>query len=229
MVLVDPVGQVDAIHPAREQVDRRGAERHELGGAHAAFQRGVDTVEQHQQLQLLAVAALDRALQPGEVDEQIALGQGEILLQQAIALEGLRHHRQRCFAVIEATGQQGVLDRDAFDPVGARLAHEHRAGAAQQLFVQAERGFVGTVEVQRQVRQRQAGERNLGAAAQGQAQSGAGFRFAGGQAPEHSPGVAEVLGPGNLQRPQGDVLGAAKFAGRLRIAPKIGAQDAVTG
>ncbi|MNN28154.1 hypothetical protein D3C81_1417130 [compost metagenome] len=228
VVLMHPIGKVQAVDTAREQVDRRGAERHELARADAALQALVEALEQNQHFQRLAGAALYGLLQPGKIDEQEALRQGEVLLQQAVALEGLGHHRQRRFTVIEATRAQGLFDRNTFHPIGAGLAHEHRTGAAQQLLVEAERGFVGAVEVQRQMAERQAGERHLGATAQGQAQAGAGLRHAAGQAPEYSAGVAEVLGAGYLQGPEGDVLGAAELARGLRVAPQVGAQHAVT-
>ncbi|GAI39641.1 unnamed protein product, partial [marine sediment metagenome] len=95
MMLVDPVGQVDAVAAAREQVDRRGAERHQLLRVHRALQALVVLAEQHDQFQLLAVASTQGAVQAGELDEQEARRQGEVFLQQAVALERPRHHRQQ--------------------------------------------------------------------------------------------------------------------------------------
>ncbi|MNP30146.1 hypothetical protein D3C76_1232070 [compost metagenome] len=103
VVFVDPIRQVNAIQALGKQVDGRGAERQELRSADAAFQARIVTVEQHDQLQFLTVATLDRAAQLGEVDKQETVGQGEVFLQQAIALEGPRHHRQRGVGIIEAT------------------------------------------------------------------------------------------------------------------------------
>ncbi|MND81255.1 hypothetical protein D3C80_730420 [compost metagenome] len=228
VVLVDPVAQVDPVDTAREQIDRRSTEGHELLDADAAFQRLVVALEQHDQLQLLPVATFYRATQLGELDEQETLRQSEVFLQQAVTLERLRDHRQGCLAVIEAARAQG-RGRNALDPVAAGLAREHRTGVAQQLLIKAKRQFIGAVEVQRQAAEVERVERQLGAGTQGNAQPGAGFRFTGGKAPEVGCGIAEVFGLGHLQRPQRDRVGTAKFTGRLRIAAKGGAQHAATG
>ncbi len=130
MVFIDPFRQVDAIQALGKQVDCRGAERQELRGSDAAFQARIVTVEQHDQLQFLAVAAFDRPAQLGEVDKQKALGQGEIFLQQAIALEGPRDHWQRGVGIVESLGAQCIL-RQAFHPITAGLTGEHGADVAQ--------------------------------------------------------------------------------------------------
>ena len=225
VMLVDPVGQVDAVAAAREQVDRRGAERHQLLRVHRALQALVVLAEQHDQFQLLAVASTQGAVQAGELDEQEARRQGEVFLQQAVALERPRHHRQQRVLVVEAARTQAAR-RQAFDPGIVRGADEHRAGVAEQLFVEAVGLFVGAVQVERQGVQRQAVERDAGAAAQADAQAGLGPRLAGGEAAEHRGGIAEVVGLGHFQRPQGHRVGGAVFAGGLVIGAELAAQEA---
>lgn len=105
--------------------------------------------EQHDQFQLLAVASTQGAVQAGELDEQEARRQGEVFLQQAVALERPRHHRQQRVLVVEAARTQAAR-RQAFDPGIVRGADEHRAGVAEQLFVEAVGLFVGAVQVERQ-------------------------------------------------------------------------------
>lgn len=109
MVLVDPVGQVNAVDPAREQIDCRGAEGHELLRPDPTFKALVEALEQHDQLQLLSRTALHCAAQLAEVDEQVTLRQGEILLQQPIALKRLGYDGHRGFAVIESAGFQRIV------------------------------------------------------------------------------------------------------------------------
>ena len=108
VVLVHLVTQVDTIQAPREQVDRRGTEWQELTGADLVLQVAVDAVEQHDQFQLFTAALAHGTAQTREIDEQETLRQGEVFLQQAIALESLRHYRQGRLGVIEAARAQGV-------------------------------------------------------------------------------------------------------------------------
>ncbi|MNF46645.1 hypothetical protein D3C84_278180 [compost metagenome] len=149
-MLVVAFQQVDAVGAAREEVHRRGAEGLELLGGHRAFEAGVETVEQHHQLQFLADGALHATGQAPELDEEETVGQGEVLLQQAVSLEGAGHHRQRRVAVVEAPGAQ-LLQLKRFGPLAVGAAQEQGAGIAQQLFVETERLLVGAVQEQRQV------------------------------------------------------------------------------
>lgn len=80
MVFVDPLGQVNAVHPLGKQVDRRGAERYELRRANAAFQTRLMAVEQHDQFQFLAVAPLHCTTQLRDLNEQKAVGQSKVFL-----------------------------------------------------------------------------------------------------------------------------------------------------
>jgi len=96
------------------------------------------------------------------------------------------------------------------------------------LFVKAERLLVGAAEVQRQVVQVEAVERQFGAGAQGQAQAGLGFRLTGGQPTEYGGGVAEVLGIADLQRPQRHRVCGAVLAAGLGFAAQGGTQHGVT-
>lgn len=223
LVLMHSLAQVNAIGAAWKQVHRRGAEGHELGRRHRAFQGAVEAIEQHHQLQFLAAAALHTGAQPGEVDEQEAVGQGEILLQQAIPLEGPGHHRQHRVLIVEAARFE-ALQRQALGPVAVEALDEYSAGVAEQLLVQTERLLVGAVEVERQAVQRQGVERQPGTAAQAQAQPGLGLGFAGGQPAEGRRRVAEVFGMADLQRPQRHRMGATVFAGGLLAMAQLAAQ-----
>ena len=185
-------------------------------------------VEQHDQFQLLAVTPFDRTAQLGELNEQEAMGQGKVLLQQAIALERPRHHRHGRIGIIEPPRAQRALGQ-ALDPIATGLARKHRAGIAQQLFVEAKRLFISAAQVQRQGIQVEAVERQLGTGAQGQAQAGLGFRFAGGQAPEHGGGVAEIFGVVDLQRPQRHRVRGAVLAAGLGFTAQGGTQHRITG
>ncbi len=130
VVFIDPVGQMDAVHALGEQVDGGRAERQELRRADTAFQARFVAVEQHDQFQLLAVTPFDRTAQLGELNEQEAMGQGEVLLQQAIALERPRYHRHGRIGIIEPPRAQRALGQ-ALDPIATGLARKHRAGVAQ--------------------------------------------------------------------------------------------------
>ncbi|KPW78793.1 Marine sediment meta DNA [Pseudomonas syringae pv. coriandricola] len=228
MVLMDAIGQVNAVKTAWEKIDGGRAKRHELLGADAAFQALLETVEQHDQFQLLPGAALHGTGQLAEIDKQKALRQGKIFLQQAVALKGLWHHGQCRFTVIEPAGAQGV-GRQALYPVAAGLAGKHGTGVAEQLFVKAKGLFVCAMQKQRQVIQRQLVKGQLCARAQGNAQPGLGFGFAGGQASEHGCRIAEVLRLGHLQRPQRHVMRASILTGCLRVATQCGTHHAVAG
>src|SRR3546814_10189426 len=82
---------------------------------------------------------------PRRGSSELPMGQGEVFLQQAIALEGARDHGQRGIGIVETPRAQRVL-RQAFNPIAAWLAGEHRASIAQQLIVETEGLFVGRSE-----------------------------------------------------------------------------------
>ena len=67
-----------------------------------ALERRLAAAEQHHELDLVAVDALERRRQPGQLEEAEALRKREILLQQAVALERAQRHRQQRLVVAEA-------------------------------------------------------------------------------------------------------------------------------
>src|SRR3546814_427230 len=79
--------QVDAIGAPREQVDGRRAEQSEVARIDRVMQAGDAAVEQHHDLERVAMRMRKRGFQTRELGKQETCRAGEIFLQQAIATE----------------------------------------------------------------------------------------------------------------------------------------------
>ena len=206
---------------AREQVDRRGAERHQLLRVHRALQALVVLAEQHDQFQLLAVASTQgrgsgrRTRRTGSAPARSipAAGGSPGTPAPPAAARPRRRSRARRLLVGRRSTQhcpgRGRTPRRRCRAIvrrGGRVVRRRRAGRA------AGRPATGC---RTGCRRRCAG----GCA-------GRPWPAAGGEAAEHRGGIAEVVGLGHFQRPQGHRVGGAVFAGGLVIGAELAAQEA---
>ena len=219
------IGQVDAVGALGEQVDGRRAEQREVGGVDGAFERRFAALEQQHQLEFGAGVAAQRWRQPGQVDEQEALRQGEIFLQQAAALESAQGGGQQRLLV----GVAGRADVAGVEPAvprpGVRGGRDRQpeAGADDQL-VQLEGGVVAAGQEQAQFVERQLLERDARAGAQFEPDAAA-HAFGHRQRRQRQVGrKREILGRCELQRPQRDVVRGAKLADRGIALAELAAQ-----
>jgi hypothetical protein len=98
VVFVLLAGEVDAVGAALEQVDGRRAVEREMGGVERLFEAGVAAVQQDDDFELALRAGAQRRAAVRHFDEHEALGEGEVFLQQAVALEAaLAAGQQRVF------------------------------------------------------------------------------------------------------------------------------------
>ncbi len=230
VVLGHALLQVDAVCTTRKQVDRRGAEQAEVVRVDGIVQARHAAIEQHDDLELVAPGARQQGLQVGELGEQEPLGAGKVFLQQAIATERTARVRDQRLAVVEAPAVDpgGVMEL-ADLAVGTLRTHDIAERVAQQLLVQTLGQFIRAGDEHRQLVQRQ----HIGLSTRGnpelQAQAGT-HRLAGGQ---HHAGRGDrrrrfqVFRVGQLERPQGDVVGRAIFAGGAIVLADQAAQGGV--
>src|SRR4029077_7363512 len=79
--LVRTIGHRDPVRSLGEEIDNRRAEQREVRRIDYLLQDGFASAEQQDDLELVRLAALDLALEPGDVEKQEALRKGKILLQ----------------------------------------------------------------------------------------------------------------------------------------------------
>ena len=212
---------MNAIGPPREQVHRRRAVEREVGGAEGPFQRRVVAIEKEHDLELVPLAAPHPRPQAGQLDEEEAAGEREVLVQQAVALERARSVRQQRLRVVEA---QRARRRRRHHLVGgvvpARLAQRRGHHVADQLLVYPHGQLVAPAQEQRQAIERQLLEAQAGRRTQLQPQRRP-RRLTGGQ--PDAPQIAQepgVLDAGQLQRPQRHLVGGPVVARSLLAPPQ---------
>ena len=189
-------------------------QRH-AGGVHGLQQRVVGAREEDDDVDFGAAARAQRVADALHVEEQEALREREVLLQQPVAGEAMQGLRQQGFVVLEAGGFD-ALAVQRLVPRGGALGrqHQHAQRVAADQLVQAVGDVVDAGAVQPQVLQRDLREVEAGRGAQPQAQAGAVLAPLGQRGHGQVGGVREVLHLRQLQRPQRDVVRGAELAGR---------------
>ena len=165
-----------------------------------------------------------------QVEEQETLWKGEVLLQQAEALEAGQRLRQQRLVVFEA-GRLDAVGVDRFVPGGRPLRrhHQHAQRVAADQLVQAVGHVVDAAAMQPQVAQRDLREVGAGGRAHAQAQAravAAPLRH-GGQG--QVGGLREVLDLRDLERPQRQLVRGAELAGGGGSGAGLAVHDAAAG
>ena len=91
-----------AVHVAREQIHHRRREQAEVAGVERILQAALGAIERNVDLELIALEAGAKPVQVVQGEEQESVGEGEIFLQQPIAVEAGAGDGQQRLAVIEA-------------------------------------------------------------------------------------------------------------------------------
>jgi hypothetical protein len=151
VVFVLALAEVDAIRALGKEVDGGRAEKLELRWAHGLFQAGVLGIEDDDDFQIGRGAAANGSLESGQVGEEEAAGEGEVFLQQPVALEGSRSERQERLVVFESQRPYGIV-KDQLAPRRALAGrtHDQGHGVRQQQLVEAHGHLVAAAQVQRQ-------------------------------------------------------------------------------
>ena len=213
VVLVPAVADADAVGALFEQVDGRHAVQREVVGIDHALEDRVAAAEQQHQIDRLAGAARYRPRQSVHLEEQVALREGEVLLQQAIAAEIACGHRQQCFVVVEADGSDG-LRRHELMPVRRSFGWTQQGPddiGADQL-KELEGDFVGTAEEDPQRCQVEFADRHAGRRLQPQADAALDPRSDRQRIERQIGREGKVAGFDQFQRPQRQVLGGGELA-----------------
>ena len=217
-----PLGQVDAVGALGKQVDRRRAEQREVLRADRAVEPAVVRVSSTHDLDLGAVAAANRSPSPLSSTNRNALRQREILLQQAVALE--RRAARAATAPLRRRSRRAAIGFSASRAARARAAssgaRRSPRDAGHDLLVDPHRRLVGAADEQRQpssassAKRRPAGRVQRSRIAR-RARAAGSFTTAGTD-------VSDVLGVGQLQRPQRHVVRGPVLAGGLLAARRAG-------
>ncbi len=89
-ILMDVRLEMDPVAPPGKQIDRRSAMERKVVLPDRVLQNRIAPIEKNQHLQLVSGAAPDRGTEVADLDEEKPRRKREILVQQAIALEGTR-------------------------------------------------------------------------------------------------------------------------------------------
>jgi hypothetical protein len=179
------------------------------------FELHVGAIEQDRDLDFLVGTLAQRGLQAGQRDELEALGEGEVFLQQPVALEAALAAWQQRFFFGEAQRAQRALREQAVPRGRTRDGRDqHAFHAAQQAFQDPHRHLVGAAQVQLQGIEGQVLE---GGARAFQAQAHAGLDRRRQLHVQAGLGAAvgEEFRFDQLDRPQGQVVRAAVLAGGI--------------
>ena len=145
------VAELDAVGAFVEEVDRRHAVQAEVAGVDQPVEVDPGPREEEVQLQILAGQRGQVRAQAGEVEEQEAAGECEVLLQQPHARERARLRRQHGVGVVKAHRLQTFARQQLAAVSALRRTDEHADQARAEQLVQAQRNVGLATQVQAKV------------------------------------------------------------------------------
>jgi hypothetical protein len=94
MKIGQAIGDQDAVNGFFEDIDRRNAKKTEALRINPSFQSSFRLIEGQNDIQFLTLNPGEGFLETGQLEEQKAWRESEILAQQPVAFEAVRRRRQ---------------------------------------------------------------------------------------------------------------------------------------
>ena len=231
MVLVLARPHRDAVAAARHQVHDRRAEQRELARVDQPLEVAVGAVEQDHDLHRVAAHRRGRGPQLVDAEEQVAVREGEVLVQQPVALERARVVGQERLVGLEALVADRLLaqrhDARALPRGAGAAAADGADRVVHRELEHAQRMQLGAREEELEPIERHLGEARAAHGLELDRDRALGLSRDDRQRMQDLGRHRPQAGFGDADRPQRDRVAGAELAGRLLALDHAAAQDRV--